>query len=161
MLSDLVTGVTIETCSDAHVGAWAELRTELWPDGTADEHLRFAVAAVGEPTRFVAFLARDDGGHLLGFAEASLRFDYVNGCSTSPVAFVEGLYVREAVRRRGIGRGLIAAIELWARERGCTELASDALIDNGVSHHAHEGVGFVETERVVFFRKDLDIPTPQ
>ncbi|MBA2935739.1 GNAT family N-acetyltransferase [Sphingomonas sp. CGMCC 1.13654] len=161
MPDDLVTGVVIETCSAAHVSAWAELRTELWPDGTAGEHLDFAIAAVGEPTRLAAFLARDDDGHLLGFAEASLRFDYVNGCSTSPVAFLEGLYVREAVRRRGVGRGLIAAVELWARERGCTELASDALIDNDASHRAHEGVGFAETERVVFFRKDLDIQIPK
>ena len=103
MPDDSVTGVVIATCTAAHAGAWAELRTELWPDGTANEHLDFAIAAVGEPTRLVAFLARDDDGHLLGFAEAALRFDYVNGCSTSPVAFLEGLYVREAARRRGSG----------------------------------------------------------
>jgi len=153
--------VVITTCAAADVGDWAELRTELWPDGTISEHLDFAAAAIGEPARLVAFLARDDDDRLLGFAEASLRSDYVNGCSTSPVAFLEGLYVRGSVRRKGIGRGLIAAIELWARERGCAELASDALIGNAVSHHVMKVWGFVETERVVFFRKDLDIPETQ
>jgi aminoglycoside 6'-N-acetyltransferase I len=153
--------VTIETCAAAQVGDWAALRCELWPDNMPGEHRDFAAGAIREPTRMVAFLARDEEGQPLGFAEASLRFDYVNGCSTSPVGFLEGLYVREAVRRRGIGRGLIAAIEFWARERGCTELASDALIDNHISHEAHRGVGFAETERVVYFRKSLDLPMSQ
>ena len=35
------------------------------------------------------------------------------------------------------------------------ELASDALIDNAVSHGMHRRLGFEETERVVYFRKDL------
>ena len=35
------------------------------------------------------------------------------------------------------------------------ELASDAGIDNTVSHGMHTGLGFEETERVVYFRKDL------
>jgi aminoglycoside 6'-N-acetyltransferase I len=90
-----------------------------------------------------------------------LRFDYVNGCSTSPVGFLEGLYVREAARRRGVARGLVAAVELWASERGCTELASDALLVNAQSQKAHRAIGFAETERVVFFRKPLDIPLKQ
>ena len=53
------------------------------------------------------------------------------------------------------GRALIAAVEAWTREQGCTELASDALIDNAASHAAHAACGFEETERVVYFRKPL------
>ena len=90
-----------------------------------------------------------------GFAEVSLRSDYVNGCETSPVAFLEGIYVRPEHRRRGIGRALVAAVEQWGRERGCSELGSDALLDNHMSHRFHGGAGFEETERVVYFRKPL------
>jgi aminoglycoside 6'-N-acetyltransferase I len=85
----------------------------------------------------------------------------VNGCSSSPVAFLEGLYVREPARRHGVGRGLVAAVELWARERGCTQLAPDALLVNAVSQKAHRALGFAETERVVYSRKALDIPITQ
>lgn len=152
---------TIHTCGSTELDDWAALRGELWADGTADEHRTFAAASLKEPTKLIAFLACDGDGASVGFAEASLRFDYVNGCATSPVGFLEGLYVREAARRRGIARGLVVAVEQWARARGCTELASDALLENAVSQKAHRGIGFAETERVVFFRKSLEVPDVQ
>ena len=89
----------------------------------------------------------------MGFAEAALRHDYVNGCQSSPVAFLEGIYVRPAFRGRGVGRQLVKAIEAWALASGCTEFASDAAIDNTTSHAMHEALGFSETQRVVYFRK--------
>ena len=107
-------------------------------------------AIVADPQRFAAFVAAADG-----LAEAAIRTDYVNGATSSPVAFVEGLYVRPAARRRGLAKALVKAVEHWARERGCSELASDAPLDNLRSHAMHRGLGFEETERVVFFRKLL------
>jgi aminoglycoside 6'-N-acetyltransferase I len=154
-------GISLSECDVADLDDWARLRAELWPEDTFDEHLRFAAASLGDPTRLIAFVARDDADRTLGFAEASLRFDYVNGCASSPVAFLEGLYVRPEVRRHGIARGLVAAVEQWGRERGCTELASDALLENDVSHNTHRGIGFVETERVVYFLKSLETPVTQ
>jgi aminoglycoside 6'-N-acetyltransferase I len=56
-------------------------------------------------------------------------------------------------RRAGIAGCLVAAVERWARQRGCREFASDALIANEASHAVHRALGFEETERVVFFRK--------
>ncbi|MGH8854579.1 MAG: GNAT family N-acetyltransferase, partial [Telluria sp.] len=50
---------------------------------------------------------------------------------------------------------LVLAAEQWAREQGCTEMASDAMIDNTASHAMHLALGFEETERVVYFRKPL------
>ncbi len=79
----------------------------------------------------------------------------MNWYKSSPVAFLEGIYVRPEFRRRGVARLLCQAAQRWGRSRECTELASDALIDNTVSHSMHHGLGFQETERVVYFRKDL------
>lgn len=126
----------------------AVLRSELWPDGTVAEH-RVELDDSDE----TMFLAED--GEAAGFAAVSIRTDYVNGCDTSPVAFVEGLYVREPFRRQGVARALVAAIEVWAREQGLTELGSDALIENLTSHQMHAALDFEETERVVYFRKAL------
>ena len=103
----------------------------------------------------MAFVAYGDGGEPIGFIEASLRSDYVNGTSSSPVGFIEGLYVVERARGRGVGRALVQAAERWAREHGCREMASDVLLENESGHAAHRALGFEETDRVVYFRKNL------
>jgi aminoglycoside 6'-N-acetyltransferase I len=145
--------VTIGIGTRADVEDWAHMRQMLWPEISIAEHRSEILGDVGSNDS-VVFLARDDGA-VIGFAEATLRTDYVNGSSSSPVGFLEGLYVAPAVRRRGIARGLIAAVEAWAASAGCSEIASDALIGNLDAHSLHEAIGFEETERVVFFVKKI------
>lgn len=133
------------------------MRQALWP-GSADEHLAEMQSFVDSPQRYAQFVAYDADGAPAGFVEAALRSDYVNGTDSSPVVFLEGIYVAPTRRRQGIGRALVAAIAAWGQERGCTELASDALLDNHASHAMHRALGFEETERVVFYRKKLSSP---
>ena len=129
--------------------AYQELREKLWPDcSDADNDAWFAR---GDATTFVA--ERPDGS-LCGFVEVGSR-QYAEGCDSSPVGYIEGWWVDADVRRQGIGRALIAAAEDWARARGYTEMASDALIDNLVSHSSHKALGYEEVERQVAFRKSL------
>lgn len=134
---------------------WLPLRMALWPDCPRQQHLDEMNSFVQEPTRFVQFIVRAPSGQGVGFAEASIRTDYVNGTSTSPVAYLEGLYVVPQVRRRGVARSLVAAVSEWALALGCTELASDTQPENLVSQAAHAKLGFVETERAVFFSRQL------
>jgi aminoglycoside 6'-N-acetyltransferase I len=129
-------------------------RARLWPDGDATSLQRDAERLIAGGAPFAAWLALV-GNDVAGFAEALMRSDPVNGCETSPVAFLEGLWVEVPYRRRGIARLLIAATEDWARSLGCQEFASDALIGNIPSHAMHIAAGFAETERVVYFRKRL------
>ncbi|MBQ8654633.1 MAG: GNAT family N-acetyltransferase [Clostridia bacterium] len=91
----------------------------------------------------------------VGFAQCQLRHDYVEGTTTSPVGFLEGVYVDEAHQRRGIARCLIAECEDWARSMGCTEFASDCEIDNQASLAFHLAAGFQETGRTIWFAKKL------
>ena len=81
----------------------------------------------------------------------------MNGTDSSPVAFLEGIYVAPFARNLGVAKALVQAAEFWARERGCVEFASDAAIENESSHAMHRALGFAETERVVFFRKVLAV----
>ena len=81
-------------------------------------------------------------------ADAALRHDYVNGCESSPVVYLEGIYVQPTSRRRGLAQALIARVAQWGSELGCRELASDAAIDNLASQQLHQRLGFAETERV-------------
>jgi aminoglycoside 6'-N-acetyltransferase I len=146
---------TIERCtSGAHAG-WLALRTALWPQCPQAEHVDEMAAMAREPQRHVVLVARAADGSAVGLVEATLRHDYVNGTTTSPVAFVEGLYVVPMARRRGIARRLVDGVIDWARSRGSREVASDALIDNVASHRMHVALGFCETERVVFFRRAI------
>lgn len=139
----------------ADAAAWGRLRLALWPDEGGDWDPEDVDAALGGDRPATAFLACNDGGAPIGFAEATLRVDYVNGTAGSPVGFLEGWYVAPDWRGRGVGRALVAAVEDWSRRQGCSELASDALLDNAASHAAHGACGFEETERVVYFRKTL------
>ena len=141
----------IETCSEACLEDWLPLRRSLWPHPES-EHRDEMIRALRNPDA-LSLLARDENGMAVGFAEATLRRDYVNGCTSSPVGFLEGLYVRADHRRRGVARALCQAAEDWAAARGCSEMASDTWLGHVDSQHMHEALGFAETERVVYFRK--------
>ncbi|HYY61322.1 MAG TPA: aminoglycoside 6'-N-acetyltransferase [Burkholderiales bacterium] len=144
----------VERCtSAAHVG-WLELRDALWPQ-PREVQLAEMASLAAEPGRFAAFVAYADSGEALGLAEAAIRTDYVNGAQSSPVGFLEGLYVVPHARRKGVARALVVEVGHWARDCGCSELASDAALANTASHAVHRALGFEETERVVFFRRRL------
>ena len=142
------------TAADAE--DWIAMRTALWPRGGDGAHAADIARLLVDPGETINLTARDADGVALGFAEAALRHDYVNGCRTSPVAFLEGIFVTPEARERGVARALVEAVEAWAQERGCTEFASDCAIDNEQSQRMHAALGFAETQRVVFFRKTLE-----
>jgi aminoglycoside 6'-N-acetyltransferase I len=145
----------VNPCVSVSQPGWLELRERLWPDATRSEHLAEMAEFLTEPGRFAQFVEYDAMGKALGFLEASIRSDYVNGTDASPVAFLEGIYVLPEARRQGVARALVAEAERWAVGAGCSEFASDALLENTLGHTAHVALGFRESERVVFFKKAL------
>ncbi|QRY79223.1 GNAT family N-acetyltransferase [Pseudomonas sp. PDNC002] len=145
----------VRHCEESDLADWIDLRLQLWPGDHADEFREEARDILAQPERFCAWLARDEKRRAIGLAEASVRHDYVNGTEGSPVLFLEGLYVTEAARRQGVARALVQVVQAWGRARGCVEFASDAALDNTASHALHRALGFVETERVVYFRKPI------
>ena len=150
--------VRIEKCTPQDLQIWVAFRHSLWPDAEEQELRRDAECLMKRPSQAAVFLAWIRPHFAVGFAEARLRTDYVNGCDTSPVAFLEGIYVQQDWRKLGIARLLCQAVEDWATNLGCTELASDVLIENTGSQHMHTALSFEETERVVFYRKRLPLP---
>jgi aminoglycoside 6'-N-acetyltransferase I len=85
----------------------------------------------------------------------SLRFDYVEGANSSPVGYIEGIYVDEVHRYKGISRRLVEAGVEWSKSRGCREIASDTQIDNHASQEFHKRIGFKEAGRLVAFIKEI------
>ena len=145
----------IARCTSIQQSGWLALRDALWTGCTSAEQLSEMAAIVANPTRLAAFVAYADAGLAVGLAEAALRTDYVNGARSTPVAFLEGLYVAPDHRRKGIAAALVAEVERWAVGIGSTELASDAALENPASLAVHDALGFRETERVAFFSKAL------
>lgn len=131
--------------------AWLRMRKQLWPD--SDEADAFTWLSNSDAVTLVAFESAQEDP--IGLAEVGMR-PYADGCDTSPVAFLEGWFVKGAYRRRGVGTALIKAVTLWARDRGCSEFASDALLENTAAHLAHISVGFQEVERCIKYRRKLD-----
>lgn len=129
------------------------LRRELWPSCSEERH-RLEIEQ-HDSQGGVALVAEDGEAGLVGFAEVSIRREHVEGTATSPVAYLEGWFVRQPFRARGIGRLLMVEAEHWAREKGFTELASDAELDNPGSQRAHAKLGFEEVGRTVHYVKKL------
>ncbi len=135
-------------------GLVTSLALKLW-DGHDFEELKAEMAEVisGEDSAVFMFF---DGEIPGGFAQCSLRRDYVEGTSTSPVGYLEGIYVDEQYRRRGVAASLLKSCEDWAKERGCTEFASDCELKNAESLQFHLKCGFSEANRIICFRKELE-----
>lgn len=91
----------------------------------------------------------------VGFAQCQLRNDYVEGTKTSPVGYLEGIFVKEGYRNKGYAKELLAECETWAKEIGCREFASDCEIDNIDSFHFHKAMNFTEANRIICFTKTL------
>ncbi|MBV8716664.1 MAG: GNAT family N-acetyltransferase [Chloroflexi bacterium] len=148
-----VPGHTVRPLQAADRAEHLRMRIGLWPDEDATDLAQSIDQLLGDPNQ-VAFVAERQGGGLCGMVEAGIR-PFANGVDESPCAFVEGWWVDADVRRSGVGRSLVEAVEDWARGRGFHELGSDALLENTLSHTAHRALGFEERERTVNFRKFL------
>ena len=134
-------------------GEWLQLREGLWPGSSREELRREQEDILADLGKNCVFVAAVPGG-LVGFVEVALR-DWAEGCDTRPVGYIEAWYVNAEHRHSGIGRQLMKAAERWALSRGCTEMGSDAELDNSVSHGAHRALGYGEVTRLVLFSKKL------
>jgi len=132
---------------------WLRMRHGLWPDAPLD-YLSLDLDSRLAAEDKAVFLASTADGQLVAFVEVGLH-NYAEGCDTSPVGYIEAWYVDPHVRGQKLGRELIRVAEEWAREKGCTEMASDTWLDNDASIQAHYKMGYYEVDRLVHFVKRL------
>lgn len=130
-----------------------ELASCLWPNHTAEE-MEAEMEELLKQEKTAAFLAFA-GDLAVGFAQCGLPCDYVEGTESSPVGYLEGIYVAEKARGSGIAGRLLSACEEWAKEKGCTEFASDCELSNEGSYGFHLHMGFQEANRIICFTKKL------
>ena len=131
----------------------AELACLLWPHHTPEEMVG-DLTEIMEKSDAAFFLAYSEEA-AVGFAQCQLRRDYVEGTEHSPVGYLEGIYVAEGYRQHGIAASLLRECESWAKEKGCTEFASDCELHNTQSLRFHLNVGFEEANRIICFVKRI------
>lgn len=131
----------------------AELAILLWPDNeiNALEKELVEYITLNKGAIFICF----DETNPVGFAQCNLRNDYVEGTESSPVGYLEGIFVKIEHRKRGIAKKLLAQCEYWAKGQGCSEFASDCELNNTDSLKFHLQLGFEEANRIICFKKKL------
>jgi aminoglycoside 6'-N-acetyltransferase I len=130
-----------------------ELAILLWPDNEIDE-LEEELKDYIISNSAVIFIYIDETTPI-GFAQCGLRKDYVEGTESTPVGYLEGVFVRKEHQKKGIAKKLLTRCEEWAKEQGCSEFASDCELGNTESLKFHLQVGFEEANRIICFTKKL------
>jgi aminoglycoside 6'-N-acetyltransferase I len=130
-----------------------ELALLLWPHHSKEELDQEFTDILSDPNSTI-FIDYEEGKNL-GFCQCQLRFDYVEGTRSSPVGYLEGIFIREEYRRRGIGKKFLEHFEAWAKSCGCSELASDCELSNADSLNWHLKAGFNEANRIICFTKKI------
>lgn len=123
------------------------LLKNLWQDATLESCKKDAKVT----NQFIYY--EDD--KVVGLLTCSIKREYVAGCSTNKVAYLEGVYVLPEYRRKGIATKLIEHFKTWAKSIGCKEMASDIEVDNDVSLQFHKKCGFEVVETTIHMKKDI------
>ena len=132
---------------------WSQLRRKIYPILSREFDLREMESIFGSKIWHCWFIEREDGERI-GLVELSLR-NIVDGCLSSPVPYLEGLYVKETERGKGRGTQVVEMIKRWCREHGYSELATDAELTNTSAQKFYEKLGFEQVDRVVEYRLEL------
>ena len=131
----------------------AELAVQMWSSHTILE-LKADFEEITENEQAICYIKYVDSKPV-GFAHCQLRTDYVEGTHSSPVGYLEGIFIKAEYRNHGFAKELLKECEKWAKEKGCTEFASDCELDNDDSFRFHRAMEFEEANRIICFRKDI------
>ncbi len=143
--------VRIATNGDSRI--LAEMAVQMWDGHTVDELETEFVETLND--RQSTFFIKYINDLPVGFAQCGLRTDYVEGTESSPVGYLEGIFVKEECRKNGYAKELLCACEKWAKEIGCSEFASDCELNNIDSFKFHMAMGFDEANRIICFKKKI------
>ncbi len=132
---------------------WSKFRGEIYPLINKDYDLK-EIENISASDLWKCWFIENEDGQRIGLVELSLR-NIVDGCLSSPVPYLEGLYIIEPERGKGRGTDVIGMIKLWCQEQGYSELATDAELTNIRAQKFYEKLGFEQVDRVVEYRLEL------
>ena len=131
----------------------AKMAVRMWDRHTIEELEMEFTETLNDAK--AAFFIKYVDGLPIGFAQCGLRTDYVEGTESSPVGYLEGIFVQANYRGNGYAKELLWNCENWAKQMGCAEFASDCELDNIGGLKFHIAMGFVEANRIICFKKRI------
>lgn len=143
----------IQKAEAKDINILVKLASLLWNNHTINELIEECSKIMSSPK--AQFFIKYENDIPVGFAQCQLRYDYVEGSETSPVGYLEGIFVKSEYRNKGYAKELLAECELWAKDNGCREFASDCEINNKNSFQFHKAMNFIEVNRIICFIKKL------
>lgn len=143
----------IRQASKEDVGILAKMAVKIWVNNSADDLVKEFCEMADDPNS-ICFIKYSDNLPV-AFANASLRYDYVEGTESTPVGYLEGIFVEKGYRKQNIAKELVKTCESWAKDMGCKEFASDCELSNLDSLAFHLAIGFSEANRIICFKKNI------
>ena len=131
----------------------AALASKMWTSHTVEELAECFSAAINAPDCAVFLVTDGDKASDLHSADCGTIMWRERQAVLS--AILEGIFVEEPYRKQGCAKQLLDCCEQWAKEKSCTEFASDCELDNEISRQFHLGAGFREANRIVCFVKKI------
>jgi len=139
---------------ESNLKEYVDLAMLLFPDEDYKEEFEMYKKSF-KTDKEMGFLYQADNKYV-AMMHLSIRSDYVNGTDTSPILYLEAIYVLSDYRKQGIARKFVEFAEETAKKKEITQLASDCLLENKTSELFHKSCGFREEERVICFVKDVE-----
>lgn len=143
----------IKKVSESSLPKVAEMASRLYRADVDEIKQEFKQLINSEDSVLIAYFWR---GKPVAFADFEIRKDYVEGCKTNFVGYLEGIFVEPDYRGRGIGKALVEYGCSWAKQKGCTEFASDCELENTQSLAFHKAIGFSVVNKIICFKKELN-----
>ncbi|NND07219.1 MAG: GNAT family N-acetyltransferase [Saprospiraceae bacterium] len=145
--------ILVRQYEEKDAGDFLSMALDLWSDYDRQELNDLIAEARQKQFQILVAANKHD---LIGFAMFSIREDYVEGASSSPTGYLEGIYVKPAFRKYGVARTLYEDGEKWVLSHGCIEIGSDTWTWNKGSQKFHVALGFKEEEILVHFIKEIE-----
>lgn len=136
-------------------GILVEMADDLYPNYDSKDHLIRDLRSQIRKEQFQIYFAMQESTYV-GFMMISMREDYVEGSSSSPTGYLEGIYVKPAFRKYGVARKLYLKAEQWVAAKGGIEIGSDTWLNNKDAQAFHLQLGFEEDDRLVHYIKKIN-----
>ena len=146
--------IKTEKLSLKNISKATKLILALWPKCTFKEEYQNCKRILSNKKERIQLVKNKD--KYVGFIYLNLRTDYVAGTKSSPIAYIEGLYIKPKYRKKGIAKRLVKFGEKWGKKHGAKEYGSDTELTNLDSIKFHKKIGFKEANRIVCFAKKIN-----
>ncbi len=145
--------IEIIRASNENLDKLTELGVALWPNNEYDSLQSDFEYIIGHLLNRV-YLAKSDEDYI-GFIHLAIRKGFVEGANSSPVGYVEGIYVKPEFRKMGVAKALYNAGVQWVKSKKCYQVGADLGLNNETCPDFYVNMGFDEVNRIICYINNI------